>query len=43
MTNSISSQLKQRCLKRIRVPGDGNCQFRALAYMIKHNNIPHKG
>ena len=43
MVNSISSQLKQRCLKLIRVPGDGNCQFRALAYMIKHNNIPHKG
>ncbi len=45
MTNSISSQLKTKCLKRVRVAGDGNCQFRALVYMIDHhhNTISRKG
>ena len=40
MSKTIASQLKSACLKKIKIPGDGNCQFHAIAYMIRHNNIP---
>ena len=41
MSKSISSQLKKSHLKKIKIRGDGSCQFRALAYVLKENNIPY--
>ena len=36
MTNSIEAQLKKLKLKRVSILGDGNCQYRALAYALSH-------
>ena len=41
MSKSISSQLKKSHLKKIKIRGDGNCQFRALECVLKENNIPY--
>ena len=42
MSKSISSQLKSAKLIKVKIPGDGNCQFNALSYVIKNSSIPTK-
>ena len=42
MVKGIRQQLKAKKLKYIPIPGDGNCQFRAIAHALSAYNIVSK-
>jgi len=39
MVKTVDQQLKNKCLKEIRVPGDGNCQFHSISHSLKSFGI----